>query len=80
MSDEIKLKWETVTKWVFRFGIGLMSIVFTIGGKAVLETFTEMRADIKTVLKNQNKLEGQLEVLDIRTTRNEKDIDKLRDK
>lgn len=79
MSDEIKLRWETVTKWIFRLAVGLMSIVFTMGGKAAFELFTEMRRDIKTVLRNQDKLEGKLEVIELRTTRNEKDIDKLRD-
>lgn len=77
MSDEIKLRWETVTKWIFRIAVGLMSVVFTMGGKAAFDIFTEMRGDIKTLLKNQDKLEGKLEVIEIRTSRNEKDIDKL---
>lgn len=77
MSDEIRLKWETVTKWIFRLAIGLMSLVFTIGGKAVYDIFTDMRSDIKTVLHNQQEMEGRINLIQQRTERNERDIDQI---
>lgn len=77
MSDEIKLKWETVTKWILRSAIGLMSLVFTVGGAVVYDVFTEMRGDVKRILENQQKLQGRIDLIQQRTDRNERDIDKL---
>ena len=79
MSDEIKLKWETVTKWMFRTGIFIMSIVFTVGGNAALSIFSEMRSDIKLLLHGHTKLEGRVNAVEARTTKVENDIDRIRE-
>lgn len=79
MSDHIQLRWETVTKWMFRLGIFIMSIVFTFGGNAALAIFSEVRADVKLLLHGHATLEGRVNAVEARTSKVENEIDKIRD-
>lgn len=76
MSNEIKLRWEEVTRWILRIAVGVMSLVFAVAGNAVVGLFSETRSDMKQLLKEHTQLEGRVKAVEDRTLRNEGDIDR----